>query len=283
MTSPIQALPGVSNTPTPSGGGAGELMLTSTGVAKSYGAHRVLADVDLEVRRGEIVCIVGPSGAGKTTLLRCLAGLTKLTEGEVTLAGQKVTGPMADMSLVFQDYRGSLLPWMHVISNVAFPLEGNRVPKRERLERARRRLATVGLIGSEDKYPWQLSGGMQQRVAIARALAYDSPVMLMDEPFGSLDAQTRYDLEELVLRLRRELGITIIVVTHDIDEAVFLGDRVVVFGGAPSKVVESVDVDLGDERDQIATKALPRFAQLRSHILGEIKQLAAVTGPIGTL
>jgi NitT/TauT family transport system ATP-binding protein len=245
--------------------------LAVTGLNKSYGSHDVLRDLNLRVEAGEFVCIVGPSGAGKTTLLRCLSGLMPASSGAVRYGDAVVASPQRDIAVVFQDYRGSLMPWMTVRENVAFPLQGAGVRKAERRERADRSLAAVGLPDVGGKYPWQLSGGMQQRVAIARGLAYDAPVLLMDEPFGSVDAQARFELEDLVLDLRRRLGISIIVVTHDIDEAVYLGDRVVVLGGKPATVVDTVDVDLGAERDQIATRALPRFAALRTRVLTEIR------------
>jgi NitT/TauT family transport system ATP-binding protein len=241
------------------------------GVAKSYGAHRVLTDLDLHVDPGEFVCVVGPSGAGKTTLLRCLSGLIRPTRGSVHLGDVEVTAPLAEIAVVFQDYRGSLMPWMTVRDNVGFPLQGMGVGKAERRARAEQSLAAVGLHEVGDRYPWQLSGGMQQRVAIARGLAYEAPVLLMDEPFGSVDAQARFDLEDLVLDLRRRLGISIIVVTHDIDESVYLGDRVVVLAGRPATVVDDLLIDLGPDRDQIATRSLPRFAELRSRVLSEIR------------
>jgi len=164
------------------------------------------------------------------------------------------------------------MPWMRSAENVAFPLQGKGVAKAERLKRADRCLADVGLQGFGDRYPWELSGGMQQRVAIARALAYDAHILLMDEPFGSLDAQTRFDLEDLILALRRRLQISIIVVTHDIDEAVYLADRVIVLSGRPATVIDTVAIELGTERDQIATKADPRFAEYRSRILSQIRK-----------
>jgi NitT/TauT family transport system ATP-binding protein len=244
-------------------------------VSKTYGhgagEHPVLVDLSLRVEPGEFVCIVGPSGAGKTTLLRCLSGLMRPTVGTIRYGGRVITEPLADIAVVFQDYRGSLMPWMKVRDNVAFPLEGVGVKREVRRRRADESLAAVGLPDVGDKYPWQLSGGMQQRVAIARGLAYESPVLLMDEPFGSVDAQARFELEDLVLALRRELGISIIVVTHDIDEAVYLGDRVVVLGGKPATVVDNLTVDLGADRDQVATRALPRFAELRTRVLTQIR------------
>jgi NitT/TauT family transport system ATP-binding protein len=245
--------------------------LTVAGLHKSYGAQQVLHELNLSVDPGEFVCIVGPSGAGKTTLLRCLSGLMPPTSGAVRYGDTLVDCPQQDIAVVFQDYRGSLLPWMTVRDNVAFPLQGAGVRKAQRRERAERSLAAVGLPGVGDKYPWQLSGGMQQRVAIARGLAYDAPVLLMDEPFGSVDAQARFELEDLVLDLRQRLGISIIVVTHDIDEAVYLGDRVIVLGGRPATVIDTVDVDLGAARDQIKTRSLPRFADLRTRVLTEIR------------
>jgi NitT/TauT family transport system ATP-binding protein len=244
-------------------------------VGMTYGtgaaAHEVLRGLTLRVDPGEFVCIVGPSGAGKTTLLRCLSGLLRPTAGHVRIGDQDVTQPLAEIAVVFQDYRGSLMPWMRVRDNVAFPLEGMGVRKAERTERAQQSLEAVGLGRVGHKYPWQLSGGMQQRVAIARAIAYRSPILLMDEPFGSVDAQARFELEDLALRLRRELDITVVVVTHDIDEAVYLSDRVIVVAGTPTHVVDDLVIDLGSERDQIATRALPRFAELRSRVLSEIR------------
>lgn len=262
----------------------GEIALSVSHVTKSFGAGdneiTVIEGLNLDVRAGDITCLVGPSGVGKTTLLRLLSGLAKPTHGEVSMGGRALSGPVGEIAVVFQDYRGSMMPWMRVLQNVAFPLEGRKVPKVERLDRARQALEVVGLADSANKYPWQLSGGMQQRVAIARALAYESPIMLMDEPFGSLDAQTRFELEDLVLKLREDLGITILLVTHDIDEAVYLGDRVVVLGGRPSRVVDDVDVPLGREREQLGTKADPVFIELRTRVMEEIQRYGLRTGAV---
>ncbi|MFL6118327.1 ABC transporter ATP-binding protein [Actinophytocola sp.] len=261
---------------------AGEaLVVADLGMTFGSGdsAHEVIRGLEIRIEPGEFVSIVGPSGAGKTTLLRCLSGLLKPTAGDVRLGDRVVSEPLAEIAVVFQDYRGSLMPWMRVRDNVAFPLEGMRVRKAERLERAQKSLEAVGLGDVGHKYPWQLSGGMQQRVAIARGIAYRSPILLMDEPFGSVDAQSRFDLEDLVLRLRRELEITVVLVTHDIDEAVYLSDRVVVVAGSPTHVVDDLTIDLGQDRDQIVTRATPRFAELRSKVLAEIRAHGGGTRP----
>jgi NitT/TauT family transport system ATP-binding protein len=244
---------------------------------KTYGSgprtHRALADVSFHVSEGEFVCVVGPSGCGKTTLLKCIAGLMPATTGQIRLSGRPVEGPPEEMALVFQDYSRSLLPWMSVRNNVAFPLRHKKVGRAERTSRVEEAIDAVGLTAFIDRHPWELSGGMQQRVAIARALAYEPRVLLMDEPFASVDAQTRADLEDTVLRLRHEFGVTVLFVTHDIDESVYLSDRVVVLGDTPTRVREVLDIDLPRPRDQIATKELPEFAQLRGHVYRLIKQM----------
>ena len=250
-------------------------ILSLKGMSFSYGTNQVLSDINVDVARGEFLCIVGPSGTGKTTLLQNLAGLRSPTSGSIEFAGERVTGPPAQLAVVFQDYSRSLLPWMTAVDNVALPLKSAGVSRRERHDRALIALAEVGLEGADEKYPWQLSGGMQQRVALARALAYEPAAILMDEPFASVDAQTRADLEDLTLRVRDHLGITVILVTHDIDEAVYLSDRVLVLSGKPATVAEIIDVDLGRVRDQIDTKATPEFAELRSRVYRLIRRSAA--------
>lgn len=250
-------------------------LLTVEGLTMSYGSgesfNPILKDLDLEVNGGEFVSIVGPSGVGKTTLLRCLSGLIKPNGGTVTVNGQVVEGPHPDIAVVFQDYSRSLMPWMNTRDNVAFPLQGRGVPKKERQHVADRNLEAVGLGGQGDKYPWEMSGGMQQRVAIARALAYHSPVLLMDEPFASVDAQTRFDLEDLVINLHVNLGVTIILVTHDIDEALYLADKVVVIAEKPATVVDVIETGFGANRDQVETKADPRFSEARGRILHRLR------------
>ena len=192
------------------------------------------------------------------------------------------------MAIVFQDYSRSLMPWLSVLDNVALPLRSAKTSKAERIEKAMAALVEVGLKDHVQKYPWQLSGGMQQRVAIARALAYAPAIVLMDEPFASVDAQTRADLEDLTLAVKNHLGITIMLVTHDIDEAVYLSDRVLVLGKKPTQVVDLIETHLGTDRDQITTKATPEFTELRSRVYQEIRHgdipsstgsVAASTGP----
>jgi NitT/TauT family transport system ATP-binding protein len=241
-------------------------VLEINGLTRSYGEHQAIRDVSLTVADGELVTIVGPSGCGKSTLMRCIAGLLTPTSGQVVLNGAAVTSVPDRLGVVFQDYSRSLYPWLSVTDNVALPLV-----RRERSRAARRKAAlaaieSVGLDGFEGRYPWQLSGGMQQRVAIARALAYDPVLLLMDEPFGSVDAQTREDLEDLVLRVRAERNITILLVTHDIDESVYTGDRVIVLTPGPGRVRAEVTVGLSAPRDQITTKELREFAHLRAEV-----------------
>jgi NitT/TauT family transport system ATP-binding protein len=254
-------------------------VLRIEGLAKSYptaaGERRVLDGIELDVTAGAFVCIVGPSGAGKTTLLRCISGLQAPTRGTVRLDGVPVVRPPAGLAVVFQDYSRSLMPWLTVQRNVMLPLRSQGLPKKDQQVRAAEALAAVGMAHTADQYPWQLSGGMQQRVAIARALAYQPEVLLMDEPFASVDAQTRSDLEDLILTVRRTFGVTVVLVTHDIDEAVYLGDEVVVLSGSPTRVRERITVPLGPERDQLATKALPEFAVLRSEVLRLIRRTPA--------
>lgn len=254
----------------PSNGENNELMVVDR-LNKSYGTNEVLGDISLNVRAGEFMSIVGPSGAGKTTLLQCLSGLISPTSGTVSLNGRKVVEPPAEMAIVFQDYSRSLMPWLSVLDNVMLPLRSIVRDKNERKEKAIEALSEVGLRGHTNKYPWQLSGGMQQRVAIARALAYAPAIVLMDEPFASVDAQTRADLEDLILRVKNHLGITIMLVTHDIDEAVYLADRVLVLGRKPTEVVDLIETHLGNERDQISTKATREFAELRTRVYQQIR------------
>jgi NitT/TauT family transport system ATP-binding protein len=253
----------------------GGTVLEIRNVAKTYGSGRkathAIADVSFSVDDREFVCVVGPSGCGKTTLLKCVGGLLKPTAGEVLLRGKRVTSPPEEMALVFQEYGRSLMPWASVRNNVVLPLRHKHLGRGARKALVEEALEAVGLTRFIDHYPWQLSGGMQQRVAIARALAYQPSILLMDEPFASVDALTRGDLEDLVLRVREEFAVTILFVTHDIDESVYLSDRIVVLTHAPTVVKELVGVDLPSPRDQIATKELPEFAHLRAYVYRLVK------------
>lgn len=255
---------------------SGPAVLEIAGLGKTYGfgesAVTAIADIGFEVCARQLVCVVGPSGCGKTTMLRCVSGLLAPTTGEVRLRGRQVTSPPPEMALVFQDYGRSLMPWLSVRTNVALPLRHKKdLSRAERRRLVEQSLASVGLERAMDRYPWQLSGGMQQRVAIARALAYQPEILLMDEPFASVDAQARADLEDLVLQLQETYGVTILFVTHDIDEAVYLSDRVVVLTQPPTSVLEVVEVHLPRPRDQVATKDLPTFGQLRAQVIHGIK------------
>jgi len=239
-----------------------------------YGNGTIALDeVTFEVAEGELVAIVGPSGCGKSTLLKVIAGLMPHTSGVVRLRDQEVRDVPPGLAMVFQDYGRSLYPWMRVAANIELPLRYQPVSGVDRKKRVTEGLQAVGLPNAANMYPWQLSGGMQQRVAIARALAYRPSLLLMDEPFASVDAQTRAELEDLLIGVRTRFEITIIVVTHDIDEAVYLSDRVVVLSKAPSRVLADVPVCLPRERDQIATKALEPFVTLRSRIAKLIRGL----------
>ena len=246
-------------------------------VSKTFGSVDALAPLSLTVEPGEILTLLGPSGCGKTTLLRCLSGLMAPTSGQVTLAGQPVTSVPEDLTLVFQDYRRSLYPWLRVDANVEFPLKNSGIDKAERVERVRQALDDVGLTGHAGKYPGQLSGGMQQRVSIARALAYRPNLLLMDEPFASVDAQTRASLEDVLLEVWERRKKTVLFVTHDIDESVYLADRVVVLSNAPSHVMAEIVVDIPRPRDQIETKATPEFVALRHEVAQLIRDAGTNT------
>ena len=247
-------------------------MLRVESLAKSYGDNPAIRDVGFEVSEREFVCVVGPSGCGKTTLLKCMSGLLAPTAGRVLLDDSAVTGPPEEMALVFQEYSRSLMPWLSVRDNVELPLRHKKLAKPERARLVEEAVEAVGLERNLDRYPWQLSGGMQQRVAIARALAYQPQILLMDEPFASVDAQTRADLEDLILQVRERYDVTIVFVTHDIDESVYLSDRIVVLTPSPTTVREIIQVDLPKPRDQVETKELPDFAHLRAHVYRLIKR-----------
>ena len=252
-----------------------DTLLSVRGLKKVYhtdgGDIEAVRDLTFDLGKNETTCLVGPSGSGKTTLLKCIAGLLEPTSGEVVLDGKPVTGPPKKMAVVFQEYGRSLFPWLRVAENVELPLKTAGVPKAEREARVAEALEEVGLGHVPKSYPWQLSGGMQQRVAIARAIAYQPEVLLMDEPFAAVDAQTRADLEDLVRKVRKDLGISVLFVTHDIDESVYLAERVIMLSSSPTVVQEDLVVDLPAERDQLNTRSLPRFTQLRHHVYEQIQ------------
>jgi NitT/TauT family transport system ATP-binding protein len=245
------------------------------GVRKVFSAARgttvALNGIDLEITKGSFVSIVGPSGCGKSTLLQVIAGLIGATSGAVFLDDRKVEGPPPGTLYVFQQYTRSLFPWKTVERNVAFGLENRETLSRADVTaRTRQIIDLVKLSDFEHHYPWQLSGGMQQRVAIARALACRPEVLLMDEPFSAVDALTRAGLQELLRSLWRELGLTVIFVTHDVDEGVYLSTRVVALTRAPGTVAADLTIDLPHPRDQIATRALPQYLDYRARLLAQL-------------
>ena len=251
-------------------------ILRAERLRKTYvkGEREVLAceNISFSVDRGEFVCIVGPSGCGKTTLLKCVCHLLKPTTGEVFINEKEIEGPPKEMILIFQDYSRSLFPWRTVLKNVLFVLEKKNLSKEERIKIANSALANVYLNGFENHYPWELSGGMQQRVAIARAIAFNPAILLMDEPFASVDAQTRSDLEDTILEIWSRFSQTILLVTHDIEEAIYLADRVLVLSGRPSEIREEIKIDLERPRNQLTTKEDKRFIEYRHYIYTLIKE-----------
>lgn len=253
----------------------GEVRLHVENLSKTYkgraGAVEAVRSLTFDLHQGEFACLVGPSGSGKTTLLKMISGLLEPTGGVVALDGKRVQGPAKGLAVVFQEYARSLFPWMTVEANVELPLKTAGVPKAERKARVLEALNDVSLGHALKSYPWQLSGGMQQRVAIARAVASRPTVLLMDEPFAAVDAQTRGELEDLVRKVWREHDMTILFITHDIDESVYLSSRVIVLSSSPTVVQEDLSIDLPDERDQVGTRALPRFAELRTQVYEEVQ------------
>jgi NitT/TauT family transport system ATP-binding protein len=227
-------------------------------------AFDAVQDVSLSIAPGEFVCVLGPSGCGKSTLLGALAGHWQPSRGHIRVDGQAVAGPHPDRGLVFQQH--TLFPWKKVLDNVAFGLKMKGVGRRERRERARELLELVGLKGFEDRYPIQLSGGMQQRVEIARVLINHPRVMLMDEPFGALDAQTRLKMQELLLEVWSRVKTTIVFITHDIDEALFLADRILVMSPRPGRIIEEIRLDFERPRHPDLVTS-PHFTQLKRHCL----------------
>jgi NitT/TauT family transport system ATP-binding protein len=233
---------------------------------------QVIDSLSFSIREKRFTSLVGPSGCGKTTILRCISGLQRPTSGRVSVIGKEIVAPADGMTLVFQEYNRSLLPWRTVLSNILLPIEGKE-PKQKARERAVELLEQVGLRGFEHYYPWELSGGMQQRVAIARALAPRPRILLMDEPFASVDAQTRAALEDQLLKLWEEMGLTILFVTHDIDEAVYVSENVIVLSSRPTHVIGNIEIDLPFPRDQIVTRSDSSFLKHRAEIMEKIRSI----------
>jgi NitT/TauT family transport system ATP-binding protein len=255
--------------------GAPVVRVASLGKRYVRGGTPAVCDVTFDVHEGEFLTVVGPSGCGKTTLLRVLSGLIRPSEGVVLLDGRPIVGPPPEVALVFQDYNRSLFPWLTVIRNVMFPLGRTRFSGGAKVARAEAVLHDLGLRDVAGKYPWQLSGGMAQRVAIARALVSRPRLLLLDEPFASVDALTREELQDVVLRVHGELAerrMTVVQVTHDIDEAVYLGDRVLILSSAPGRVVGSIEVDVPRPREQTASRSSARFLAVRNEIYEIIRR-----------
>lgn len=249
------------------------LRISDVGKTFQKGESRTVAvdSVTLDVPQGSFLTIVGPSGCGKSTLLKMVAGLLTPTHGVVEFKGGRVDRPPFEMIYVFQQYAKSLFPWRTVMDNVRFGLEARGDLDASEVERrCRAQLEHVGLAADADQFPWQLSGGMQQRVAIARALACEPDVLLMDEPFSALDALTRGNLQDLLLELWEELGLTVVFVTHDVEEAIYLSDRVAVLSKSPSRIVDQFDVDVPRPRDQISTKESESFLEYRRDLYGKV-------------
>ncbi|WP_417247276.1 ABC transporter ATP-binding protein [Celeribacter sp.] len=233
-----------------------------------------LADVNLSIEEGEFITLLGPSGCGKTTLMRAVGGLVTPTEGLVRVNDRQVNGPNLDCAIVFQSF--ALMPWATVLDNVTFGLEMRRVGKAERIEKALDAIRLVGLEGFEDKYPKQLSGGMQQRVGLARALVVPAPILLMDEPFGALDQQTRRYMQEELLRIWQADRRTVIFVTHDMEEALLLGDKVVLMSARPGRIEEVIDVKFARPRNPEEVERAPEFAEMKEYLWQRLRDMHEV-------
>ena len=255
-------------------GGAIEIDRLGIRLGEGAQAFDAVQDMSLSIAPGEFVCVLGPSGCGKSTLLGALAGHWTPSRGSIHVDGAPVAGPHPDRGLVFQQH--TLFPWKKVLDNVAFGLKMQGVGRRERRERARELLGLVGLAGFEDRYPVQLSGGMQQRVEIARVLINHPRVMLMDEPFGALDAQTRLKMQELLLDVWARVNTTIVFITHDIDEALFLADRILVMSPRPGRIIDEIRLDFARPRhpDLMTSN---HFTRLKRHCLDLLHPQASIT------
>jgi NitT/TauT family transport system ATP-binding protein len=241
-------------------------------VELTLGGKLILTGIDVTIRQGEFLAVVGPSGCGKTSLLNLAAGLLMPSKGRITYAGKEVAGPRQDIAIVFQDYGKALLPWRTASGNIALALEAMHYPKDKRAARIAELLALIGLSEHADKFPNQLSGGMQQRLQIARCLAQNPKVLLMDEPFGALDAMTRQALQDEVLSIVARTGATVLFITHDLEEAIYLGDRVIAMRPDPGRFEVSFAIDLPRPRDQLTTRERPDFLKLRHQLFGVIRE-----------
>lgn len=239
-------------------------------IGNSYEKRSILKDIHLKVESGKIYTIVGASGCGKTSLLRVMGGLTQKTSGKVLYQNSEIISPPEGVAFVFQDYANALLPWRTVAKNISLPIE-DTLSAVECSDRVKEAIAQVHLSGRESDYPWQLSGGMQQRLQIARALATKPNVLLMDEPFAALDAMTKASMQDELLKLRDQTNISIVFITHDIEEAIYLGDQVSIMQGPPGEIFESIDISLSQNRDQLTTRGLPEFLAYRKLIHESIK------------
>lgn len=248
-------------------------MLDVDQIKKTLGGIPIIGGLSLQANAGEFISVVGPSGCGKTTLLMSLAGLLQPDSGSVMFDGRQVTAPPEGLAVIFQDYSRSLLPWRPNLQNVLFGMRRLRDSNANKTRQAADMLAAVGLAGFEKHYPWQISGGMQQRVAIARALASQPHLLLLDEPLAAVDAQTRADVQDLLLKLARQYRQTCLLVTHDVDEAVYMADRVLVLSSRPTRVIRDIVVDLPRNRDQVTTRSMARFLEIREQVLTLIKSM----------
>src|SRR5919201_2394931 len=264
MASAAKRLEAVSGTAAP--------QISFDAVTLQLGGKTIIENLSLGVRPGEFLCIVGASGCGKTTALRLAAGLYQPTGGKVDFDGQPMRAPRREIAIVFQDYSKALLPWRTAAGNVSLALEANGVPGAQRAGRIKELLGKVGLANHADHFPAQLSGGMQQRVQIARCLAQEPSVLLLDEPFGALDAMTRQALQDEILRIIQASRTTVVFVTHDLEEAIYLGDRVVALYPNPGRIAQVFDVDLPKPRNQLTTRESPAFLRLRRALFDFIRE-----------
>jgi NitT/TauT family transport system ATP-binding protein len=239
-------------------------------VSMVYGMREVLTNINLSVTRGDFLTIVGPSGCGKTTLLRAIAGLVKPTSGSVYFDGRVISEPQTELAIVFQDYNRALLPWRTVSRNVALALQARNIPKSEYAARIGKQLEMLGLKAYAEHFPAQLSGGLQQRVQIARALALEPQILLMDEPFGALDAITRQRLQDQLLEIWSATKTTVIFITHDLEEALYLGDRIIVLEANPGRIAADVPVELDRPRNQLTTREDARFIASRHRLFAQL-------------